>query len=137
LLYDYIVIYCYIDRNIGTYDDLPINGLWSLSLDASPSIGRSSLWHLTPFLPTAGPLVGPARLSLVTSMLPLSNSYPWFYNVPTDDADVMPTLEDCTNEYDDTEVCVPLISVAFSSSLPPLVVTSRSFGKWTPHAYST
>jgi len=27
----------------------------------------------TPFLPTAGPLLGPARLSLVTIMLPLSN----------------------------------------------------------------
>jgi hypothetical protein len=25
----------------------PSNGLWSLSLDASPSIGRSSLWHLS------------------------------------------------------------------------------------------
>ena len=35
----------------------------------------------TPFLPTAGPLVGPARLSLVTILLPLSNPYPWFYRL--------------------------------------------------------
>jgi hypothetical protein len=35
----------------------------------------------TPFLPTAGPLVGPARLSLATILLPLSNRYPWFYRV--------------------------------------------------------
>jgi hypothetical protein len=35
----------------------------------------------TPFLPTVGPLVGPARLSLVTIMLPLSNPYPWFYSL--------------------------------------------------------
>jgi hypothetical protein len=35
----------------------------------------------TPFLPTVGPLVGPARLSLLTIMLPLSNPYPWFYRL--------------------------------------------------------
>jgi hypothetical protein len=34
-----------------------------------------------------------------------------------DDLDGLPTLEDCTYEYDDTEVSVPFIFVAFSSSL--------------------
>jgi hypothetical protein len=34
-------------------------------------------------------------------------------DVPADDADVMPTLEDCTDEYDDTEVSVPFSFVAF------------------------
>jgi hypothetical protein len=36
-----------------------------------------------------------------------------------DDIDSMPTLEDCIDEYDDTEVSVPFNSVAFSSSLSP------------------
>jgi hypothetical protein len=40
-------------------------------------------------------------------------------DVPADDADSMPTLEDCTDEYDDTEVIVPFNSVAFSSFLTP------------------
>jgi hypothetical protein len=31
--------------------------------------------------------------------------------------EVMPTLEDCTDEYDDTEASVPFSSIAFSSSL--------------------
>jgi hypothetical protein len=31
----------------------------------------------------------------------------------------MPTLEDCKDEYDDTEVSVPFHSVAFSSSITP------------------
>jgi hypothetical protein len=34
-------------------------------------------------------------------------------DVPTDDADAMPTLEDCTDEYGDTEVIVPFNYVAF------------------------
>jgi hypothetical protein len=38
-------------------------------------------------------------------------------DVPTDDPDVMPTLEECKDEYDDTEVSVPFSSIAFSSSL--------------------
>jgi hypothetical protein len=38
-------------------------------------------------------------------------------DVPTDDLGVLPTLDDYTYEYDDTEVSVPLSSVAFSSSL--------------------
>jgi hypothetical protein len=38
-------------------------------------------------------------------------------DAPTDDHDVLPTLEDCRDEYDDTEVSVPFSSVAFSSSL--------------------
>jgi hypothetical protein len=38
-------------------------------------------------------------------------------DVPADDDDSLPTLEDCTYEYDDTEVSVPLSYVAFSSSL--------------------
>jgi hypothetical protein len=36
-----------------------------------------------------------------------------------DDHDGMPTLEDCTDEYDDIEVSVPFNYVAFSSSLTP------------------
>jgi hypothetical protein len=40
-------------------------------------------------------------------------------DVPADDADSLPTLEDCTDEYDDTEVSVPFSSVALSSSLTP------------------
>jgi hypothetical protein len=39
-------------------------------------------------------------------------------NVPADDSDSLPTLEECT-EYDDTEVSVPFSSVAFSSSVTP------------------
>jgi hypothetical protein len=35
------------------------------------------------------------------------------------DDDIPPTLEDCTDEYDDTEVSVPFNYVAFSSSLAP------------------
>jgi hypothetical protein len=40
-------------------------------------------------------------------------------DVTADDIDTLPTLEDCTDEYDDTEVSVPFSSVAFSSSLTP------------------
>jgi hypothetical protein len=40
-------------------------------------------------------------------------------DVPADDVDSLPTLEDCTNEYFDTEVSVPFNYVAFSSSLTP------------------
>jgi hypothetical protein len=36
-----------------------------------------------------------------------------------DETDGLPTLEDCTDEYDDTEVSVPFNSVAFASSLSP------------------
>jgi hypothetical protein len=38
-------------------------------------------------------------------------------DVPADDWDGLPTLEECTDEYDDTEVSVPFTSVAFSSSV--------------------
>jgi hypothetical protein len=38
-------------------------------------------------------------------------------DVPADDTDSLPTLEDCIDEYDDTEVSVPFSFVAFSSSL--------------------
>jgi hypothetical protein len=38
-------------------------------------------------------------------------------DVPLDESDSLPTLEDCTDEYDDTEVRVPLSSVTFSSSI--------------------
>jgi hypothetical protein len=38
-------------------------------------------------------------------------------DVPADDSDSLPALEECTDEYDDTEVSVPLSSIAFSSSL--------------------
>jgi hypothetical protein len=40
-------------------------------------------------------------------------------DVPTDGTEIMPTLEECTDEYDDTEVSVPFSSVVFSSSLSP------------------
>jgi hypothetical protein len=40
-------------------------------------------------------------------------------DVPTADPNVMPTLEECTYEYYDSEVSVPFSSVAFSSSLAP------------------
>jgi hypothetical protein len=40
-------------------------------------------------------------------------------DVPADDTDSLPTLEDCTDEYDDTEVRVHFSSVTFSSSLIP------------------
>jgi hypothetical protein len=40
-------------------------------------------------------------------------------DVTADDTDGLPTLEDYTDEYDDTEVSVPFNSVAFSSSLTP------------------
>jgi hypothetical protein len=36
---------------------------------------------------------------------------------PTDESDNLPALEDCTDEYDDTEVSVPFSYVAFSSSI--------------------
>jgi hypothetical protein len=38
-------------------------------------------------------------------------------DVPADDYDILPTLENYTDGYDDTEVSVPFNSVAFSSSL--------------------
>jgi hypothetical protein len=38
-------------------------------------------------------------------------------DVPTDDTDVMPTLEECTHDYDDIEMSVPFTIVAFSSFL--------------------
>jgi hypothetical protein len=40
-------------------------------------------------------------------------------DVPTYDQNVLPTLEECTNEYDDTEVSVPFTYVASSSSIAP------------------
>jgi hypothetical protein len=40
-------------------------------------------------------------------------------DVPADDSESLPTLEDCTDEYDDIEVSVPFSSVVFSSSLTP------------------
>jgi hypothetical protein len=40
-------------------------------------------------------------------------------DVPPDDVDILPDLEDCTDEYDDTEVSVPFNCIAFSSSLAP------------------
>jgi hypothetical protein len=39
--------------------------------------------------------------------------------VTADDPAGLPTLEDCTDNYDDTEVSVPLSYVALSSSLTP------------------
>jgi hypothetical protein len=40
-------------------------------------------------------------------------------DVPAEDTDSLPTLEDCTDEYDDTEVSVPFSSFAKSFSLTP------------------
>jgi hypothetical protein len=40
-------------------------------------------------------------------------------DITADDTDILPTIEDCTDEYHDTEVSVPFNSVAFSSSLTP------------------
>jgi hypothetical protein len=40
-------------------------------------------------------------------------------DVPSDDPDSLPTLEECTDEFDDTGVSVPFTLVAFSSSLAP------------------
>jgi hypothetical protein len=48
-------------------------------------------------------------------------------DVSADDPNILPTLEDCIDEYDDNEVSVPLSSVAFSSSFTP-GVTSPGFG---------
>jgi hypothetical protein len=46
-------------------------------------------------------------------------------DVPAHDSDSLPTLEECTDEYNDTEVSVPFSSVAFSSSLTPGRNTSQ------------
>jgi hypothetical protein len=40
-------------------------------------------------------------------------------DAPADDADSLPTLEDCADDCADNEVSVPFNSVAFSSSLTP------------------
>jgi hypothetical protein len=40
-------------------------------------------------------------------------------DVPTNYPNSLPTLEECTDEFDDTEVSVPFTFVAFSSSLAP------------------
>jgi hypothetical protein len=40
-------------------------------------------------------------------------------DVTADDTDGLSTFEDCTDEYDDTEVSDPFSSIAFSSSLIP------------------
>jgi hypothetical protein len=40
-------------------------------------------------------------------------------DAPADDTDSLPALEDCADDYDDDEVSVPFIYVAFSSSLAP------------------
>jgi hypothetical protein len=40
-------------------------------------------------------------------------------DVPADDPDSLPTFEECTDEFDDTEISVPFTSVAFSFSLAP------------------
>jgi hypothetical protein len=46
-------------------------------------------------------------------------------DAPADDADSLPTLEDCADDCDDDEVSVPFNSVAFSSSLTPSRNVSR------------
>jgi hypothetical protein len=40
-------------------------------------------------------------------------------DVPTYDHDTLPTLEECTDKFDDNEVSVPVTSLAFSSSIAP------------------
>jgi hypothetical protein len=40
-------------------------------------------------------------------------------DVPTYDPNTLPTLEECTDEFDDTEVSVPFTYVGFSSSIAP------------------
>jgi hypothetical protein len=40
-------------------------------------------------------------------------------DVPTNDHDTLPTIEEWTDEYNDTEVSAPFTSVAFSSSIAP------------------
>jgi hypothetical protein len=47
-------------------------------------------------------------------------------DVPADDSDSLPTLEECKDDYDDTEVSVPFSSVAFSSSLPLYISLRRT-----------
>jgi hypothetical protein len=49
-------------------------------------------------------------------------------DVPSDDTEVMPTMEECTDEYDDIEVSVPLSLVALSSSFAPGRDLTLSFG---------
>jgi hypothetical protein len=39
--------------------------------------------------------------------------------VPLDDLDTLPTLEECTDDFDNTEVTIPFTSVAFSSPVAP------------------
>jgi hypothetical protein len=40
-------------------------------------------------------------------------------DVPADENDSLPTLEDSKDDYDDTKMSVPFSSVAFSSSITP------------------
>jgi hypothetical protein len=56
--------------------------------------------------------------------------------VPPNDLDTMPTLEECTGDFDDNEVSVPFTFVAFSSSIAPGRDLSQ-FGWLIPHARST
>jgi hypothetical protein len=49
-------------------------------------------------------------------------------DVPADDSNGLPTLEQYTDEYDDTEVSVSFSSIAFSSSLIPGLNLSHSSG---------
>jgi hypothetical protein len=63
-------------------------------------------------------------------MAPLLASYALAHtallcDVSRADPDVLPTLEECTVEYDDNEVSVPFTSVAFSSSIAPGCDLSR------------
>jgi hypothetical protein len=72
-------------------------------------------------------------------------------DVLTNESHSLPTLEDCTDEYDDTEVSVPFSFVAFSSSITPpgrdlsqyWVVDSAcsinltAFRKWFLHVHPT
>jgi hypothetical protein len=57
-------------------------------------------------------------------------------DLPISDSDNLPALEDCTDDYDDTEVSVPFNSVAFPRP-SPMVVTSRSTGRLIPPVRST
>jgi hypothetical protein len=48
-------------------------------------------------------------------------------DVPTDDPDFLPNLEECADECDDTKVSVPFTFVAFSSSIAPCCDPSQSW----------
>jgi hypothetical protein len=63
----------------------------------------------------------PKRQTIVHKYGTLGGSAPthaaMLSDVPTDEHDIKPSLEDCTYEYNDTEVSILFDCVAYSSSL--------------------